>query len=446
LSKINDIQLNNIQVNGLHSNKNEVLALITTISLDSVETFGVSCLALALGVFLAKRVSFLHRYNLPSSVVGGLSLCLLLLSLRKLQLVEISFTKSFADPLMYTFFASIGFAASIDTLKKGGIAALTFLAACSIFTVFQNVLGVAIASVFDLHPLFGVLTGSVALAGGPGTALAFAKDFEAVGVQGAEVAAISAALSGIMIGGITGTPLATRLISKLKTNDLSSVKPMAKKPNLSGSIAISDDSGLDSCEQTDDQDSLVPKNLASELLRHVIILGLVLWAGLYISRGLDSIGMKLPGYIGAMIAAAILRNFGNRTPALKIHMGIMDDLGSISLALFLSMALVSLEIWKIADVALPLVVILIAQTAAVLAGAYWVIFKWSGRNYDAAVISAGFVGFMMGTTANAMTNMRALADRYGFSAKAFLIVPIVGACFIDFVNATIINIFLNIFR
>lgn len=404
--------------------------MITTISLDAVETFGAACLALALGLFLSKRIPFFHRYNLPSSVIGGLTVCLALLAFRKAGVIEVAFTKSFSDPLMYTFFASIGFAASLDTLKKGGTAALVFLFVCSVFTVFQNVLGVGLAQLFGLHPLFGVLTGSVALAGGPGTALAFAKDFEAVGVQGAEVAAISAALSGIMIGGLTGTPVATRLIQKLKRPE----KHEKGGEDLAASVEVSDEG------------TLVYENLASELLRHVILLGVVLWVGLYISRGLDSIGMKLPGYIGAMIAAAVLRNVGDRVPALRVRMAVMDDLGSVSLSLFLSMALVSLEIWKIADVALPLVVILILQTAAVLAGAYWIIFRTSGRNYDAAVMSAGFIGFMMGTTANAMTNMRAICDRYGFSAKAFLVVPIVGACFIDFVNATIINFFLNFYR
>jgi ESS family glutamate:Na+ symporter len=154
-------------------------------------------------------------------------------------------------------------------------------------------------------------------------------------------------------------------------------------------------------------------------------------------------GIKLPGYIGVMVIAALVRNIGDSVREVRVRMSIIDDIGSVALALFLSMSLVSMEIWKIAEVALPLIVILVLQSLVVMSGAYWIIFRLSGRNYDAAVTSAGFVGFMMGTTANALTNMRAIVDRYGPSPKAFLVVPIVGACFIDFVNATIINLFFN---
>jgi ESS family glutamate:Na+ symporter len=403
-----------------------------SVTMDGVETFGAACFALACGLFLSKRISFFHRYNLPSSVIGGLSICILLLLLRKVGIAEVGFTKSFAEPLMYTFFASIGFAASLDTLKKGGVATFVFLLACSAFTILQNVLGVGVALVFDLHPLFGVLTGSVALAGGPGTALAFAKDFKAVGVQGAEIAALSAALSGIMIGGISGTPLATRLIHKFRLSD-----DISKNRKKDGGVSL-----VKSVE-VNDEGALVYEDLASELLRHVIVLGLVLWAGVYASRWLEMSGIKLPGYIGVMVIAALVRNIGDSVREVRVRMSIIDDIGSVALALFLSMSLVSMEIWKIAEVALPLIVILVLQSLVVMSGAYWIIFRLSGRNYDAAVTSAGFVGFMMGTTANALTNMRAIVDRYGPSPKAFLVVPIVGACFIDFVNATIINLFFN---
>lgn len=400
------------------------------INLDAVQTFGAASAALALGLWSSKKIRFVHQYNLPSSVIGGLIICLILLVFRQFNLVTVNFTKSFSDPLMYTFFASIGFAASVDTLKRGGKGVLSFLIICSIFTLLQNILGIGIAKAFNLHPLFGVLTGSVALTGGPGTAMAFAKSFSEVGVAGAEVAGISAALSGILIGGLTGGPLATILIKKYQLHS----KLKETKSDLQTKLEVSDEG------------TIVFENLGTELLRQFILIGVVLWIGTYLSVAFENAQIKLPGYIGAMIAAAVIRNVGEHFKPLKVNVALMDDLGSIALALFLSMALISLEIWKISSVALPLIVTMILQTALVLVGAYYVIYRTQGKNYDSAVIASGFVGFMMGTTANAMTNMKALVDRYGPSPRAFLVVPIVGACFIDFINATLIFAFLNAFK
>jgi glutamate:Na+ symporter, ESS family len=401
--------------------------------LDLIHTLAFAGVALLLGHGLRRVIPVLDRYNLPAPVLGGLLVALVVLVAHGQGMTFIKFDTTLQSPLMIAFFTTIGFAASLSLLKIGGPQVLRFFGLATAFAVAQNLVGIAIATGFGLHPLFGVLAGSVTLTGGPATGLAFAPLFEEAGVIGASSVAIAVAIGGIVAGGLVGGPASTILI------DRGNIATPRGGRGGGGNVDVSlveTEVSTTVVASTDDDDAWpIAKNLVAVLV--------AMWIGSWVSKGFAALGMTLPSYIGAMLVAAAIRNLDDVTGWFGLSHRFINSFGIVTLTLFLVMALMTLKLWELAVLVLPLVAILVAQVAlAVLALAP--VYRLMGRNYEAVVMGGGFIGFMLGTTANAMAVMRTLVERYGPAPRAFLVAPIVGAFFIDFTNALIITVFLNL--
>ena len=401
-------------------------------TLDLIQTVAFAGVALFLGYALKKRVPVLARYNIPAPVVGGLPVAVLLTMFYAPDRSLLGFDTGLQVPLQNAFFASVGFGASLRVLKRGGPLVLVMMVLASVAAALQNVLGAGVAAALGQHPLLGVLAGSVTLTGGPATGLAFAPLFEQAGVNGAATLAVSAAMVGIVSGGLIGGPIGTYLLGRHATR-----LPTAAAGTLEA-LAES---------QMDDPAAATPAGEdveAYSLLKHLVVLLVAVGAGAWVSAGFASIGWTLPAYIGAMIVAAVIRNVDDVAGVVGVSQRTIDDLGTVALSLFLVMALMTLRLWQLAGAVVPLLIILTAQVAFVAALCVWVVPRIMGKDYDAVVMSSGFCGFMLGTTANAVANMGALVERYGPAPKAYLVVPLVGAFGIDFVNALLITFALNV--
>lgn len=404
------------------------------LALDPVQTLAMGAVSLFIGQLACRRVPLLARYNIPAAVVGGLLVALLAWAWhgRGGQQELFRFDTALQGPLMIGFFTTIGFNASLALLRLSGRQVALLLALATAFAVGQNLVGMAVAALFGLHPLFGVLAGSTTLTGGPATGLAFAPLFEQLGVPGAHSVAMAAAMAGIVCGGLVGGPAATWIIARYRLQ--------GGRPGAGAAVP-----GRDF-----DEDIGVLPGGDGDAQVHVLLkaLGLILvamWVGGWISDGVARLGVTLPAYIGAMLIGALLRNLDDATGWLHLPLHVLEVLGNVALSLFLAVALMNLRLWELSGLALPLLVLLALQVA-IAALSCWLVFGLMGRDYDAAVMGGGFVGFILGTTANAMAVMRTLVERYGAAPRAFLVVPLVGAFFIDFTNAMVITGFVNLLK
>jgi ESS family glutamate:Na+ symporter len=399
---------------------------LADLKLDLLQTLSLAGLVYFGGIQLRKRVGWLDRLNIPAAVVGGLFFTLLVLLLRS-QNVNVQFDTALQSTLSVAFFTSIGMSASLALLRVGGIQVLIFLILATFFCFVQNFTGIAIALGFGENPLLGVMAGSVTLVGGPATGLAFAPVFEEAGLRGAGPLALTAATAGIVCGGLVGGPVGTRLIRRfgLVSSNVSKAEQRAELEDAPDILAV----------EVDREDTSLMRNLA--------VLALAMGLGSLVSSYIQSLGITMPGYIGAMLVASVLRNLDDGTRWLRIDQRAMEFMGNLALNIFLVVALMSLKLWELAGLALPLLVILVVQVLLVMVFALTVSFRVMGKDYESAVMASGFIGFVLGTTANAVANMRALVARFGAAPRAFLIVPLVGAFFIDFTNAIIITFFVN---
>lgn len=405
-------------------------------AINAIHTLAFAGVVLFAGYAIRRRIGWLARLNIPAPVVGGLIVSLVMTIGHLRGQEPFAFDTTLRDPLMIAFFTSVGFGASFGLLKRGGPLVVLFLAASSAFTILQNVLGVITARLLGQPPLFGVLAGSVTLAGGPATGLAFAPLFEQAGVSGAETIAVAAAMAGIVSGGLIGGPVGTWLIERRVHRHPA---PTTQPATVAQHVVEAALPGAAHAPIGEDRE-------AYALMKATALLLFAMWVGAAISDWLTVQGVVLPRYIGAMLAAIVLRNVDELTGWLGISQATIDDLGTVALAFFIVIALMTLKLWQLAGLAVPLAVLLVVQIAFVALLAPPLIFRLMGRDYDAAVMSSGFIGFMLGTTANAMANMEALTERYGVAPRAFLVVPMVGAFFIDVVNNVVITTFLNIYR
>jgi ESS family glutamate:Na+ symporter len=406
-------------------------------TLDLINTVAFGGAVLFVGHGIRRVVPVLARYNVPAPVIGGLLVAVIILAARSRRVELVTFDTRLQIPFMIAFFTTVGFGASLSLLKVGGPQVVLFFLLSTVLAVVQNVIGVLIAIPMGMHPLFGVLNGSVTLTGGPATGLAFAPAFEQAGVPGAATVAIAAAMVGIVSGGLIGGPVGTILIER---HQLRKRQPSVPHENPPLATQIVED-------QLPEPPLTAPADEDKEsyaLLKALVVILLAMWIGSGVSGWFTRVGITLPVYIGAMLIAAVIRNADDATGMIGLSQRTIDDLGSVALSLFLVLALMTLRLWELAGLALPMVAILVVQVALIAAVCFWPMFQAMGRDYDAAVMSGGLCGFMLGTTANAMANMEALVERYGPAPRAFLVVPMVGAFFIDFVNAVIITVCLNI--
>ena len=396
--------------------------MMYAIQLDMYQAAAVAALVLLLGRFLVRNVELLRHYCIPEPVAGGVVFALAHLALRQAGILEISFDSTLQTFFMVVFFCSVGFTACFRLLKKGGLQVLLFLGIAVMMCVLQNGLGAFIASAFDLDPRLGLATGSIPMVGGHGTAASFGPLLEKAGVSGASAVAIASATFGLVAGCVIGGPTAVSRIRQKKLHSFETAtgsnEVVVDKNEVTGAI----DSG--------------------RFLNAALCLALAIGAGTVVSAWLNKV-FTFPIYIGAMLVAAFIRNTTDMAGK-EIPMEEISTIGSFSLSLFLGLAMMGLKLWELADLAIPMVVMLVAQTVLMMVYAYFVVFNLLGKNYDAAVMTSGFCGFGMGATPNAMANMQAITQKYGPAPTAYFVVPLVGSLFIDFMNTIVITSFLNL--
>ena len=392
------------------------------IQIDMYQTLAVSVLVLILGQFLKKRINFLEKFCIPAPVIGGLLFAVLTCVCYSLGIAEFTFDDTLREVCMVFFFTSVGFQANLKVLKSGGKSLFIFLGLVVVLIVSQNFLALGVSKLLHLDPLVGLCTGSIPMVGGHGTAGAFGPVLEDFDVKGATTICTAAATFGLIAGSLIGGPIGKRLIDRTKLLD---------------TAVAEDDSILVEDEKKHERHTNM---YAAAVFQLIIAVGI----GTIISELLTKTGLTFPIYIGAMIAAAVIRNIGEYSGKFDIYMGEINNLGGICLSLFLGMAMITLKLWQLAELALPLIILLSAQLILMMLFTYFVVFNVMGRDYDAAVLSAGTCGFGMGATPNAMANMQAICDRYVPSVKAYLIIPLIGSLFADFLNSLVITFFINI--
>lgn len=410
----------------------------SVLELDMLQTAGWGALALVLGMCLTRRVKWLQRFCIPSPVSGGIVFSVVSLMLYKLWNVELVFDGTLKDVFMLVFFTSVGFQSNLKVLRRGGSTLLLMLGVLAFIIVVQNVLPLGIAWIMGVNPLVGMAAGSISMAGGHGTAGGFSAVLEGMGLSGAGTIAMAAATFGLIMGSVTGGPLAERLIRTKLTAEHLEPKDYEMDPAMAG------------LESDEASPAGRAKHISSneqefqQYAKATYALLIVVAAGSLMSWLLQQTGVTFPTYFGALIVAAIVRNVAETcklTP--KMELDKIVSVGNICLSVFLGMAMVSLKLWELESLALPLVVMLVAQVVAMALIAYFVAFNILGRDYDAAVLVAGICGFGLGATPNAMANMSAVCYKYHYSVKPFLIVPIIGAMFVDLINTGFITMFLN---
>ena len=391
------------------------------LSLDMYQTVAVAVLVLLLGSFLKKRIYFLEKFCIPAPVIGGLLFAIFTCICHVTGIIEFTFDDTLREICMVLFFTSVGFQANLKVLKSGGKSMAVFLGLVITLIIAQNFLAVGLSKLMHINPLIGMCTGSISMVGGHGTAGAFGPVLEDFNVNGATTISTAAATFGLIAGSLIGGPLGKLLI---------------EKRNLLSTVVPEDDSLLVEDEKKHERHTSM---YASAVFQLILAIGL----GTIFSWMLTKTGLTFPIYIGAMIAAALIRNISEYSGKGTIHMGEINDLGGISLSLFLGMAMITLKLWELASLALPLIILLSSQALFMCIFTYFMEFNIMGRNYDAAVLVAGTCGFGMGATPNAMANMQAICDKYAPSVKAYLLIPLIGSLFADFINSLVITFFIN---
>ena len=391
------------------------------IQIDMYQTLAVSVVVLMLGQFLRQKIYFLEKFCIPAPVVGGLIFAILTCVCYSAGIAEFTFDDTLREVCMVFFFTSVGFQANLKVLKSGGKSLVVFLGLVIILIISQNFLAVGVSKLLGLEPLVGLCTGSIPMVGGHGTAGAFGPVLEDFNIQGATTICTAAATFGLIAGSLVGGPIGKKLI---------------EKKNLLDTVVPEDDSLLVEDEKKHERHTNM---YAAAVFQLILAVGI----GTIISDLLTKTGMTFPIYIGAMIAAALIRNIGEYSGKFDIYMGEINNLGGICLSLFLGIAMITLKLWQLASLALPLMILLGTQLILIMLYTYFVVFRVMGKDYEAAVLAAGTCGFGMGATPNAMANMQALCDRYAPSVKAYLLIPLIGSLFADFINSLVITFFIN---
>jgi ESS family glutamate:Na+ symporter len=409
---------------------------VPTIKLSVIQVLAISAFGVSMGVWLKRKFPVLDRLNIPASIVGGLVYALVTLILRD-RFVNFEMDLSLQSILMVAFFTTIGMSASLRLVKEGGLQVIYFFGLAFVGAFLQNAIGIGMAKVFGLDPLLGIISGAVALTGGPATALAFGQTFETrFGVAGATTLGVASAMFGITAGGILGGYIGGSLIGRHRLKSEFKSGPGAEKIVYAAGEPAPEPSPMDDESESE----------RSPLLTNVIAVAVAMGIGSLISAWFEKMELVLPAYIGAMIAAAFIRNLDDKFRFARINQREVDTIGNISLYLFIVMALLTLRLWELAHLALPTIAMLVAQVALIYVLCMTLAFRLMGRDYESAVMAGGFCGFMLGTTANAMACMDVLVQKYGPAPRAFVVVPLVGAFLIDFANALLITTMANFFR
>ena len=419
---------------------------MTSIELDMIQTAGIGAMALLVGMVLTRKVAFLQKFCVPSPVSGGIIFSLVTLALYGWFDLEVSFDGTMKDFFMLAFFTSVGFQSDLKVIKKGGKLLVVMLVLLIAVITVQNLMPLGITRIMDVDPLIGMATGSISMTGGHGTAGGFASVLERMGLQGAGTIGMAAATFGLIAGSMVGGPLAEKIIRTKLTHE-----QVQQDEEIDPAMA-----GIESDEASPTGRAKRVSSNEQEFQQYAkafYCIIFVMGGGTIMSWLFAKTGITFPTYFGALILAAFVRNTigfisykenGKWKKAEKLlDMERIVSVGNICLSLFLGMAMISLKLWELQNLALPLIVILISQVIMMALFAYIVAFPLLGRDYDAAVLCAGMCGFGLGATPNAMANMSAVCYKYRYTVKPFLIVPIIGAMFADLINTGIITLFLN---
>lgn len=409
-----------------------------TITLDMLQSAGIGALALLTGIFMTRKIKWLQRFCIPSPVSGGLVFSIITLLLYKFIHVEVTFDGTLKDAFMLAFFTSVGFQSNLNVIKQGGKTLVMMLILLVGIIATQNLIPIGICKLLDTNPLIGMAAGSISMAGGHGTAGGFSAVLESMGLQGAATISMAAATFGLIAGSVIGGPVAERLIRKHLSSERLEPKDFKVDPAMAGieseeALPAGRAKRISSNEEEFQQ-------FAWGTYSILIVMAL----GTLTSLLLGQTGITFPTYFGALLTAAVIRNIIELTPFRRIlKIKKIVSVGNICLSLFLGMAMISLKLWELESLALPLITILFAQIVAIALLTYYIAFPILGHDYDAAVLVAGICGFGLGATPNAMANMSAVCYKYHYSIKPFLIVPIIGAMFVDLINTGFITLFLN---
>jgi ESS family glutamate:Na+ symporter len=426
---------------------------LRTLKLDLILTLALAALFLFAGYFLQRRVGFLSRSSIPAPAIGGLLFALIVLALHARGWLGITLDGSLRVPLQTAFFTTIGFGATLSLLRTGGWRMVLFWLIASVMALVQNIAGIGLAHVVGAPAPLGIICGALTLTGGPATGLAFADKFEQLGIHGAGTLIIASATFGIFTASLVGNPIATLLIRRfhLVSSGIKEKRNETRGENAeefwavgpTGEASLSHDEGASSKNKSEtERESLNGATLLKSLMLILAVMGV----GALIGLGLMRLGVTLPGYVGAMLVAALVRNVDDRFEWLRLNARAVEALGAIALALFLVIALMDLKLWQLAGLAIPMLFILVVQVFLMIAYAVFVTFVLMGRDYEAAVTASGHIGFGLGIAPNSVANMEALTERYAPAPRSFLIVPVVAAFFIDFSNVLIITLFINFVR
>ena len=420
---------------------------MTNVELDMIQTAGIGALALLVGMILTRKVAFLQKFCVPSPVSGGIIFSLITLILYGWFDIEVSFDGTLKDVFMLAFFTSVGFQSDLKVIKQGGKLLIIMLVLLVVIIAMQNIMPLGITRLMGVDPLIGMAAGSISMTGGHGTAGGFASVLEGLGLQGAGTIGMAAATFGLISGSMIGGPLAERIIRKKLTHE--QMQPLDEDIDPAMAGIESDEAsptGRTKRISTNEQEF-------QQYAKASYCIILVMGGGTLLSWLFAKTGVTFPTYFGALILAAIVRNTigfvsykdeGKWEKAEKLlDMERIISVGNICLSLFLGMAMISLKLWELQSLALPLIVILASQVLLMALFAYFLAFPLLGRDYDAAVLCAGLCGFGLGATPNAMANMSAVCYKYRYTVKPFLIVPIIGAMFADLINTGMISLFLN---
>ncbi len=392
------------------------------LELDFYGTLVAASLVLLLGRGLVARIAFLRTYNIPEPVAGGLLVAVVLLGLRSFD-IQVQFDTSLQTPLMLAFFATIGLSADFASLKKGGRVVGIFLLVVTGLLVVQNAMGIGLATALGLDPLMGLLAGSITLSGGHGTGAAWGATFsEKFGLASASELALASATFGLVLGGLIGGPVARLLIARVQTPGVEQETPRLPQ----------------GFEQPNKERLITPFSL----IEIIALISVSLLAGSLLNKFLHGTAFELPTFVCVLFVGVLLRNGLSMFGLYQVFEREVSVMGNVSLSLFLAIALMSLKLWDLAALALPFFILLAVQALVMALFAIFVTFRVMGRNYDAAVLAAGHCGFGLGATPTAIANMQAVTQRYGPSQIAFLVVPMVGAFFIDIINAIVIKLYL----
>ncbi|ANR68829.1 sodium/glutamate symporter [Staphylococcus equorum] len=400
------------------------------LELDAITTLALACVLYLLGVYIVNHIGILKRLCIPAPVIGGLLFSVLVAILQSTNIITIKLdSEFFQNFFMLAFFTTIGLGASLKLLRLGGKVLILYFIFCGVLAVFQNIIGVSLAKVLNIPPLLGLTAGSMSMEGGHGNAAAYGQTVQNMGIDSALTAALAAATLGLVAGGLIGGPVVKFLINKYNlkpehaeetTKDYSNVKSNAYLRNR-----------------------MTPTTI---FLLQFSIVAICMAIGSYLGNTFSDItNINVPVYVGAMFVAVIIRNISEYNNLNLIDMKIVDSISDVSLSLFLSIALMSIQLTEIYQLAIPLIVIVLVQVAFIVLFSVFVVFRGLGKNYDAAVMIGGFIGHGLGATPNAMANLDVITKKYGASPKAYLVVPIVGAFLIDLLGVPIVTTFINIF-